>query len=158
MCVDSVLTREPISLSPLLSHYIVDCSVSNSVQFSIKAAAPKFAFIGVKMFDNPWPIRLKFFQLFQRCVVASVTLRPSHEHNIKASASWVTERPKEGPRAKTKRVLSRGPSEDIPDTAFVQVLKRLLPQLEYNSHVRSHIVELLLKNYAHWQRADSNYY
>ncbi|XP_076021242.1 calcium channel, voltage-dependent, N type, alpha 1B subunit, a [Genypterus blacodes] len=44
---------------------------------------------------------------------------PSHDH-IKASSSWVMEKPKEVPRAKTKRTLSRGPSEDTPDTAVAQ--------------------------------------
>ena len=57
------------------------------------------------------------------CVVAAVTHRPGHEHNIRSSASWVIEKPKEGPRAKQKRNLSRGPSEDTPDTAVIQVLK-----------------------------------
>ncbi|KAM7416839.1 hypothetical protein PAMA_018759 [Pampus argenteus] len=45
---------------------------------------------------------------------------PGHEHNIKASASCVMEKPKEGPRAKLKRNLPRGPSEDTPDTAIIQ--------------------------------------
>ncbi|XP_037632759.1 calcium channel, voltage-dependent, N type, alpha 1B subunit, a isoform X5 [Sebastes umbrosus] len=45
---------------------------------------------------------------------------PAHDHNIKASASWVMEKPKEASRAKTKRTMSRGPSEDTPDTAVVQ--------------------------------------
>ncbi|XP_028433242.1 calcium channel, voltage-dependent, N type, alpha 1B subunit, a isoform X3 [Perca flavescens] len=43
-----------------------------------------------------------------------------HDHNIKASSSWVMEKPKEAPRAKTKRTMSRGPSEDTPDTAIIQ--------------------------------------
>lgn len=47
--------------------------------------------------------------------------RPSHDH-IKVSASWVMEKPKEVPRVKTKRMLSRGPSEDVLDTAVIQVL------------------------------------
>ncbi|XP_034451583.1 calcium channel, voltage-dependent, N type, alpha 1B subunit, a isoform X6 [Hippoglossus hippoglossus] len=46
--------------------------------------------------------------------------QPGHDHNIKVSASWVMEKPKEGPRAKSKRSMSRGPSEDTPDTAIVQ--------------------------------------
>ncbi|CAK6977876.1 calcium channel%2C voltage-dependent, N type, alpha 1B subunit, a [Scomber scombrus] len=41
---------------------------------------------------------------------------PGHEH----PSSWVMEKPKEGPRAKQKRNLSRGPSEDTPDTAVIQ--------------------------------------
>uniref|UniRef100_A0A4W6G325 Voltage-dependent N-type calcium channel subunit alpha n=1 Tax=Lates calcarifer TaxID=8187 RepID=A0A4W6G325_LATCA len=45
---------------------------------------------------------------------------PSHDHNIKASSSWVMEKPKEVPQAKTKRSMSRGPSEDTPDTAIIQ--------------------------------------
>lgn len=40
--------------------------------------------------------------------------RPGHEH-IKASASWVMDKPKEAPRAKAKKTTSRGPSEDTPD-------------------------------------------
>ncbi|KAM3868483.1 calcium channel, voltage-dependent, N type, alpha 1B subunit, a [Diretmus argenteus] len=43
-----------------------------------------------------------------------------HEHNMKASSSWVMEKIKEGPRAKPKRTLSRGTSEDTPDTAVTQ--------------------------------------
>ncbi|XP_030273730.1 calcium channel, voltage-dependent, N type, alpha 1B subunit, a isoform X7 [Sparus aurata] len=44
---------------------------------------------------------------------------PGHDH-IKPSSSWVMEKPKEAPRAKTKRNMSRGPSEDTPDTAVIQ--------------------------------------
>ncbi|KAG8011664.1 Voltage-dependent N-type calcium channel subunit alpha-1B [Nibea albiflora] len=44
---------------------------------------------------------------------------PGHDH-IKAPSSWVMEKPKEVPRAKTKRTMSRGPSEDTPDTAVIQ--------------------------------------
>uniref|UniRef100_A0A3Q3MS33 Voltage-dependent N-type calcium channel subunit alpha n=1 Tax=Mastacembelus armatus TaxID=205130 RepID=A0A3Q3MS33_9TELE len=39
------------------------------------------------------------------------------DHNIRASSSWVTEKPKEVSRPKSKRTMSRGPSEDTPDTA-----------------------------------------
>ncbi|XP_060927000.1 calcium channel, voltage-dependent, N type, alpha 1B subunit, a [Limanda limanda] len=46
--------------------------------------------------------------------------QPGHDLNIKVSSSWVMEKPKEGPRAKSKRSMSRGPSEDTPDTAIVQ--------------------------------------
>ena len=52
--------------------------------------------------------------------VTDATHRPGHDH-IKASSSWVMEKPKEAPRAK-KRNMSRGPSEDTPDTAVIQVL------------------------------------
>ncbi|XP_031734152.1 voltage-dependent N-type calcium channel subunit alpha-1B-like isoform X1 [Anarrhichthys ocellatus] len=45
---------------------------------------------------------------------------PGHDHNIKQSSSWVMEKPKEVPRAKTKRTMSRGPSEDTPDTVVIQ--------------------------------------
>ncbi|XP_008293873.1 voltage-dependent N-type calcium channel subunit alpha-1B-like [Stegastes partitus] len=45
---------------------------------------------------------------------------PGHDHTIKPSSSWVTEKPKEAPRAKTKRTISRGPSEDAPNTAINQ--------------------------------------
>ncbi|XP_056232741.1 calcium channel, voltage-dependent, N type, alpha 1B subunit, a isoform X4 [Seriola aureovittata] len=45
---------------------------------------------------------------------------PDHDDNIKSSSSWVMEKPREGPRAKTKRTMSRGPSEDTPDTAVIQ--------------------------------------
>ncbi|XP_028271025.1 calcium channel, voltage-dependent, N type, alpha 1B subunit, a [Parambassis ranga] len=45
---------------------------------------------------------------------------PGHDHSIKASSSWVMEKPKDVPRAKTKRIMSRGPSEDSPDTAVIQ--------------------------------------
>ncbi|XP_029294653.1 calcium channel, voltage-dependent, N type, alpha 1B subunit, a [Cottoperca gobio] len=47
---------------------------------------------------------------------------PGHDHNIKASSSWVMEKPKEAPRAKTKSTMSRGPSEDTPDSAVMQEL------------------------------------
>ncbi|KAL7391742.1 hypothetical protein ABVT39_013973 [Epinephelus coioides] len=43
-----------------------------------------------------------------------------HDHNIRASSSWVVEKPKEVPQAKTKRTMSRGPSEDTTDTAVIQ--------------------------------------
>uniref|UniRef100_A0A672Z865 Voltage-dependent N-type calcium channel subunit alpha n=1 Tax=Sphaeramia orbicularis TaxID=375764 RepID=A0A672Z865_9TELE len=49
---------------------------------------------------------------------------PGTEHNIKPSASWVTEKTKEGKSAKTKRTMSRGPSEDTPDTAVESVEMR----------------------------------
>ncbi|KAM7018612.1 calcium channel, voltage-dependent, N type, alpha 1B subunit, a [Tautogolabrus adspersus] len=39
---------------------------------------------------------------------------PAHDH-IKASASWVMDKPKEAPKGKTKKITSRGPSEDTPD-------------------------------------------
>ncbi|XP_068166230.1 calcium channel, voltage-dependent, N type, alpha 1B subunit, a [Antennarius striatus] len=42
---------------------------------------------------------------------------PGHDQ-IKASSSWVMEKPKEGPRAKAKR--TRGQSEDTPDTDVIQ--------------------------------------
>ncbi|XP_054466984.1 calcium channel, voltage-dependent, N type, alpha 1B subunit, a [Anoplopoma fimbria] len=45
---------------------------------------------------------------------------PGHDHTIKESSSWVMEKPKEAPRAKTKRTMSRGPSEDKPDIAVIQ--------------------------------------
>nr|XP_043882709.1 calcium channel, voltage-dependent, N type, alpha 1B subunit, a isoform X4 [Solea senegalensis] len=45
---------------------------------------------------------------------------PGHDHNIKGSLSWVMEKPKDVPRAKSKRSMSRGPSDDAPDTAVVQ--------------------------------------
>ncbi|KAM6944935.1 calcium channel, voltage-dependent, N type, alpha 1B subunit, a [Lycodopsis pacificus] len=45
---------------------------------------------------------------------------PGHDHNIKQSSSWVMEKPKEVPRAKSKRTMSRGPSEDTPDTVVMQ--------------------------------------
>ncbi|XP_042277703.1 calcium channel, voltage-dependent, N type, alpha 1B subunit, a isoform X10 [Thunnus maccoyii] len=45
---------------------------------------------------------------------------PGHEHNIKGSSSWVMEKPIEGSRAKAMQNLSRGPSEDTPDTAVIQ--------------------------------------
>ncbi|XP_074527145.1 calcium channel, voltage-dependent, N type, alpha 1B subunit, a [Halichoeres trimaculatus] len=38
---------------------------------------------------------------------------PGQDH-IKASASWVMDKPKEPPRAKVKKTTSRGPSEDTP--------------------------------------------
>ncbi|XP_044051070.1 voltage-dependent N-type calcium channel subunit alpha-1B-like isoform X6 [Siniperca chuatsi] len=44
---------------------------------------------------------------------------PGHDH-IKASSSWVMEKPREAPRAKTKRTMSRGPSEDTPDSDVIQ--------------------------------------
>ncbi|XP_059193817.1 calcium channel, voltage-dependent, N type, alpha 1B subunit, a [Centropristis striata] len=43
---------------------------------------------------------------------------PGHDH-IKSSP-WVMEKPKEEPRAKTKKTISRGPSEDRTDTANIQ--------------------------------------
>ncbi|XP_024908754.1 calcium channel, voltage-dependent, N type, alpha 1B subunit, a isoform X3 [Cynoglossus semilaevis] len=45
---------------------------------------------------------------------------PGQDNNIKPSSSWVTEKPKEVSRAKIKKSLSRGPSEDNLDTAAVQ--------------------------------------
>ncbi|XP_060893416.1 probable voltage-dependent N-type calcium channel subunit alpha-1B [Labrus mixtus] len=39
---------------------------------------------------------------------------PAHDQ-IKASASWVMDKPKEAPKGKTKKISSRGPSEDTPD-------------------------------------------
>ncbi|XP_040011264.1 calcium channel, voltage-dependent, N type, alpha 1B subunit, a [Xiphias gladius] len=45
---------------------------------------------------------------------------PGHDHTIKESSSWVMEKPREMPRAKTKRSMSRGPSEDTPDAAIIQ--------------------------------------
>uniref|UniRef100_A0A668UJK5 Voltage-dependent N-type calcium channel subunit alpha n=1 Tax=Oreochromis aureus TaxID=47969 RepID=A0A668UJK5_OREAU len=42
------------------------------------------------------------------------------DHTIKPSSSWVTDKPKEVPWAKNKRTMSRGPSEDTPDTAINQ--------------------------------------
>ncbi|XP_025767711.1 voltage-dependent N-type calcium channel subunit alpha-1B isoform X8 [Oreochromis niloticus] len=45
---------------------------------------------------------------------------PSQDHTIKPSSSWVTDKPKEVPWAKNKRTMSRGPSEDTPDTAINQ--------------------------------------
>nr|XP_046241616.1 calcium channel, voltage-dependent, N type, alpha 1B subunit, a isoform X6 [Scatophagus argus] len=44
---------------------------------------------------------------------------PGHDH-IKASSSWVMEKPKEALRAKAKRTMSRGPSEDMQDAAITQ--------------------------------------
>uniref|UniRef100_A0A3Q3J762 Voltage-dependent N-type calcium channel subunit alpha n=1 Tax=Monopterus albus TaxID=43700 RepID=A0A3Q3J762_MONAL len=46
---------------------------------------------------------------------------------IKASSSWVMEKPKEVPRAKTKRTTSRGPSEDKPDTAESVEMRKMEP-------------------------------
>ncbi|XP_067376954.1 calcium channel, voltage-dependent, N type, alpha 1B subunit, a [Channa argus] len=45
---------------------------------------------------------------------------PVHDHSIKASSSCVMENTKEVHRAKTKRIMSKGTSEDTPDTAVIQ--------------------------------------
>ncbi|KAK5870529.1 hypothetical protein PBY51_003470 [Eleginops maclovinus] len=45
---------------------------------------------------------------------------PGHEHSMKTSSSWVMEKPKEASRAKTKRTLSRGPSEDTPTPPVIE--------------------------------------
>ncbi|KAG7240047.1 hypothetical protein INR49_028050, partial [Caranx melampygus] len=46
---------------------------------------------------------------------------PDHDDNMaQASTSWVMEKPKDGSRSRTKRTMSRGPSEDTPDTAPIQ--------------------------------------
>jgi len=55
--------------------------------------------------------------------------RPGHEHSIKASSSWVMEKPKEASRAKTKRIMSRGPSEDTPAPPLIQVLQTHIQML-----------------------------
>ncbi|XP_051278200.1 calcium channel, voltage-dependent, N type, alpha 1B subunit, a isoform X1 [Dicentrarchus labrax] len=44
---------------------------------------------------------------------------PGHVH-LNPSSSCEIEKPKEVPRAKTKRTMSRGPSEDTPDTVIIQ--------------------------------------
>lgn len=46
--------------------------------------------------------------------------RPGHNRNINVSSSWLMEKPEEVPRA--KRIVIKGPSEDTPDIAVVQVL------------------------------------
>ncbi|KAK5897494.1 hypothetical protein CesoFtcFv8_010552 [Champsocephalus esox] len=45
---------------------------------------------------------------------------PGHEHSIKASSSWVMKKPREASRAKTRRTMSRGPSEDTPAPPLIQ--------------------------------------
>lgn len=50
-----------------------------------------------------------------------ITHRPSQDHTIKPSSSWVIDKPKEVPWAKNKRTMSQGPSEDTSDTAINQV-------------------------------------
>ncbi|KAI3372490.1 hypothetical protein L3Q82_022689 [Scortum barcoo] len=45
---------------------------------------------------------------------------PGHDHNIKASPSWVMKKPEEAPRAKTKRTMPRGLSEDSQNTTVIQ--------------------------------------
>ncbi|XP_047187145.1 calcium channel, voltage-dependent, N type, alpha 1B subunit, a isoform X4 [Scophthalmus maximus] len=45
---------------------------------------------------------------------------PAHHRSIKVSSSWVMEKPKEVSRARAQRSMSRGPSEDTPDTAIIQ--------------------------------------
>ena len=52
--------------------------------------------------------------------MTAITPRPEHDH-IKASSSWVMYKPKEVSQAKTKRTMSRDPSEDMQDIALVQV-------------------------------------
>uniref|UniRef100_A0A8C5I816 Voltage-dependent N-type calcium channel subunit alpha n=1 Tax=Gouania willdenowi TaxID=441366 RepID=A0A8C5I816_GOUWI len=50
------------------------------------------------------------------------THRPNPDTGIKPSSSWVTEKPKDDkPRAKSKKSVSRGPSEDSPDAGMVQM-------------------------------------
>ncbi|XP_062418306.1 LOW QUALITY PROTEIN: calcium channel, voltage-dependent, N type, alpha 1B subunit, a [Pungitius pungitius] len=45
---------------------------------------------------------------------------PGRNHNIKASSSWVMEKPEEVAGVETKRTVFRGPSKDTPDIAVMQ--------------------------------------
>lgn len=68
--------------------------------------------------------------LFLCWAVTVIIHRPGHDH-IKASSSWVMEKSKEVSRVMPKKTLSRGPSEDMPDTAIIQVMSNNISLIMY---------------------------